>query len=172
MLDPTCADITGRVLDALCRRGMTYDDPAIRKAVRYLLITQEQNGSWYGRWGVDYVYGTFLALRGLRAAALPGADLAMRRAAAWLASVQNEDGGWGESCAGYQTGSFVTAESTPSQTAWALLGLVAAGDLKSNSVRSGVQWLLDHQEPDGTWKEELITGTGFPNVFYLSYDLI
>lgn len=171
MLDPTCADITGRVLESLCRRGMTYDDPAIRKGVRYLLITQEKNGSWYGRWGVNYIYGTFLALRGLRAAAAPVAQAAMRSASNWLVSVQNEDGGWGESCMGYQTGGFVTAVSTPSQTAWAVLGLIAAGNGRSDAALAGVQWLLDRQLPDGTWDERLTTGTGFPNVFYLSYDL-
>lgn len=171
MLDPTCADITGRVLESLCRRGMTYDDPAIRKGVRYLLMAQEKNGSWYGRWGVNYIYGTFLALRGLRAAGAPSAQSAVRSAANWLVSTQNEDGGWGESCVGYQTGSFVPAASTPSQTAWAVLGLIAAGKEHCDEALAGVQWLIDKQLPDGTWDEKLTTGTGFPNVFYLSYDL-
>jgi squalene-hopene/tetraprenyl-beta-curcumene cyclase len=171
MLDPTCADITGRVLESLCRRGMTYGDPAVRRGVRYLLMTQEKNGSWYGRWGVNYIYGTFLALRGLRAAAAPSAQAAVRNASNWLESVQNEDGGWGESCLGYQTGTFVPAPSTPSQTAWAVLGLIAAGRAASSEALGGLQWLLDRQLPDGTWEEKLTTGTGFPNVFYLSYDL-
>jgi squalene-hopene/tetraprenyl-beta-curcumene cyclase len=171
MLDPTCADITGRVLESLCRRGMTYEDSAIRSGVRYLLLSQEKNGSWYGRWGVNYIYGTFLALRGLRAAAAPSTQGAMRSASDWLRSIQNEDGGWGESCLGYESGTFVPAASTPSQTAWAILGLIAAGNGWSNEVLAGVQWLLDKQLPDGTWNERLTTGTGFPNVFYLSYDL-
>lgn len=171
MLDPTCADITGRVMDALCRRGMTHNDPAISRGVRYLLTTQEAEGSWYGRWGVNYVYGTFLALRGLRAAGDPAAQDSMKRAAAWLLSVQNPDGGWGESCLGYQTGGFVPAESTPSQTAWAILGLIAAESTISAKTRTGVEWLLNRQRADGTWDEKLTTGTGFPNVFYLTYHL-
>lgn len=171
MLDPTCADITGRVLESLCRRGMTYDDPAIRKGVRYLLATQEKNGSWYGRWGVNYIYGTFLALRGLRAAAAPSTQPALRHASNWLISVQNDDGGWGESCMGYETGTFVPAVSSPTQTAWAILGLIAAGEERSGTTLAGIQYLIDSQLPDGTWDEKLTTGTGFPNVFYLSYDL-
>jgi len=171
MLDPTCADITGRVLECLCRRGMTCDDPAIRSGVEYLLTTQEESGCWYGRWGVNYVYGTFLALRGLRAAGDPSSNAAIRRASDWLVSVQNEDGGWGESCQGYLTNSFCGAESTPSQTAWALLGLIAAGHAHSPAVSAGFDWLIQHQRPDGTWDEKLTTGTGFPNVFYLSYPL-
>lgn len=171
MLDPTCADITGRVMDALCRRGMSYKDPAISRGVRYLLTTQEKDGGWYGRWGVNYIYGTFLALRGLRAAGDPSAQSSMKRAAAWLYSVQNPDGGWGESCMGYQTGNFVPAESTASQTAWAVLGLLAAEGSLSAKAKDGIHWLMDRQKSDGTWDEELTTGTGFPNVFYLTYHL-
>lgn len=171
ILDPACADITGRVLDALCRRGFTLSHPAIAKGVQYLLATQEKNGSWYGRWGVNYIYGTFLALRGLCGAGDPAAEPAMARAANWLISVQNADGGWGESCLGYENNRFTPASSTPSQTAWAILGLIAAGRGRSKAVETGVQWLLKRQRPDGTWEEELTTGTGFPNVYYLSYDL-
>lgn len=171
MLDPTCPDITGRVLEALCRRGLTGEHPAIARAIQYLIAQQKPDGSWYGRWGVNYVYGTFLALRGLRATGSSEAQPAMRRAAAWLASIQNPDGGWGESCAGYVHGRFVPAPSTPSQTAWALLGLAAAGQQHSAPADRGVKWLLDRQKPDGTWNEELTTGTGFPGVFYLSYHL-
>ena len=171
MLDPTCPDITGRVLESLCRRGMTLAHPPIVRAVEYLLRTQEEDGSWYGRWGVDYVYGTFLALRGLRAAQAPSADNAIRKAAEWLASVQNRDGGWGESCGSYVVEHFVPAPSTPSQTAWGLLGLLAAGRGDSEAARRGLQYLIDTQKPDGTWDETLATGTGFPNVFYLQYTL-
>jgi squalene-hopene/tetraprenyl-beta-curcumene cyclase len=171
ILDPTCADITGRVLDALCRRGFTMSHDAIARAVKYLLATQEPNGSWYGRWGVNYIYGTFLALRGLRAARTSSADAAMGRAAQWLISVQNSDGGWGESCVGYERNEFVPAASSPCQTAWAILGLVAAGRGRSYPVEAGVEWLLRNQRSDGTWEEHLTTGTGFPNVYYLSYDL-
>jgi squalene-hopene/tetraprenyl-beta-curcumene cyclase len=168
MLDPTCPDITGRVLEALCRRGFTLADETVGRAVEYLLKSQERNGSWYGRWGVDYIYGTFLALRGLRAAQ---ATNAMRHGARWLVSVQNPDGGWGESCDSYRDDTFVNAPSTPSQTAWALLGLMAAGESFADPVRRGLDYLLTTQHEDGTWSEELATGTGFPNVFYLRYSL-
>jgi squalene-hopene/tetraprenyl-beta-curcumene cyclase len=170
MLDPTCPDITGRVLEALCRRGFTLADETVGRAVEYLLKSQERNGSWYGRWGVNYVYGTFLALRGLRAAQAPATD-AMRHGAKWLISVQNPDGGWGESCDSYRDDTFVPAPSTPSQTAWALLGLMATGESHAIPVRRGLDYLLTTQREDGTWEEELATGTGFPNVFYLRYSL-
>ncbi len=171
MLDPTCPDITGRVLEAMCTCGAGPGDPAIRRAVAYLLRTQEADGSWYGRWGVDYVYGTFLALRGLRAAGESDREVHILRAAEWLRSVQNADGGWGESCASYDNKVFTPAESTASQTAWALLGLLAAGDHRSQSVRNGVAFLVENQREDGSWHDALTTGTGFPGVFYLTYHL-
>jgi squalene-hopene/tetraprenyl-beta-curcumene cyclase len=171
MLDPSCPDITGRVLECLCRRGYKLADRPIERGVGFLLETQERDGSWYGRWGVNYLYGTFLALRGLRAAQDPGASKAVWKAGKWIVSVQNEDGGWGESCAGYHEGHFVPAPSTPSQTAWALLGLVAAGQGDGEALARGVRYLVDTQRPDGTWDETLATGTGFPNVFYLRYTL-
>ncbi len=171
MLDPTCPDITGRVMDALCAWGLTGRHDAIRRGVAYLLRTQEQDGSWYGRWGVDYIYGTFLALRGLRAAGMDPTEAPVLRAAEWLRSIQNSDGGWGESCASYDRNTFVPAESTASQTAWALLGLLAAGDAESSSVRRGIEYLASTQQEDGSWQEELTTGTGFPRVFYLVYQL-
>ena len=115
MLDPTCPDITGRVLEALCRRGLPSSDPAVHGAVNFLLKTQEQDGSWYGRWGVNYLYGTFLALRGLRAAGSPDRNV-FRRAADFVQANQNADGGWGESCLSYEVNRFVPAPSTPSQT--------------------------------------------------------
>jgi squalene-hopene/tetraprenyl-beta-curcumene cyclase len=171
MLDPTCADITGRVMESLCRRGMSERDPEIQRGIQYLLINQESNGSWYGRWGVNYIYGTFLAMRGLHATASPHAYRAVRKGAAWLCAVQNDDGGWGESCLGYAKGKFVRAASTPTQTAWALLGLSVTDGMQTSAVRRGIQWLVDHQRQDGTWEENLATGTGFPNVFYLSYHM-
>jgi squalene-hopene/tetraprenyl-beta-curcumene cyclase len=171
MLDPTCPDITGRVLDALARYGLKHGHPAVDAGVRFLLNCQESNGSWYGRWGVNYVYGTFLAMRGLRATGHPAARAAIARAAEWLRSVQNQDGGWGESCSSYAQHRFVPARSTPSQTAWGVLGLLAAGDAHSAAVERGLRHLLDTQQPDGTWQEDLATGTGFPNVFFLSYHL-
>ncbi len=171
MLDPSCPDITGRVLEALCRRGFEANHPAIQNGVRYLLENQEKNGSWYGRWGVAYIYGTFLAMRGLRAAGGGAGGPAIAKAARWLASIQHPDGGWGESCASYRCGRFVDGPSSASQTAWALLGLAAAGGQSSVSARRGVEYLLDTQKPDGTWDEPGTTGTGFPTVFYLTYHL-
>ncbi|MBS1834572.1 MAG: squalene--hopene cyclase, partial [Acidobacteria bacterium] len=171
MLDPTCPDITGRVMEALCKRGFTWEHSAIQRGVQYLLGCQEANGSWYGRWGVNYLYGTFLALRGLEASQARDARPAMKKAAEWVRQVQNADGGWGESCAGYTRNKFTGAESTPSQTAWALLALHAAGETNSEATIRGVHYLIGTQKPDGTWDEHLATGTGFPGVFYLAYHL-
>ncbi len=171
MLDPTCPDITGRVLEALATHGLERSHTAVARAVDYLVRSQEQDGSWYGRWGVNYIYGTFLALRGLRAAGESDREAHVLRAGEWLRSIQNADGGWGESCASYDEGTFVGAPSTASQTAWALLGLVAGGDSYSLSVRKAVEYLVETQRDDGTWQEELATGTGFPRVFYLTYHM-
>jgi squalene-hopene/tetraprenyl-beta-curcumene cyclase len=169
MLDPTCPDITGRVLECLCRRGMTMEDEPIRRGAAYLLGAQERDGSWYGRWGVNYIYGSFLAMRGLAATGAPAAPAAIARAADWLRMIQNPDGGWGESCAGYDVDHFMPAPSCASQTAWGLLGLLASGDTESDALRRGMEYLIEHQREDGTWAEELTTGTGFPQVFYLTY---
>jgi squalene-hopene/tetraprenyl-beta-curcumene cyclase len=171
MLDPTCPDITGRVLEALCTWGLKPNDPVVQRAVKYLIDHQEQDGSWYGRWGVDYIYGTFLALRGLRAADVSDREAYMLRAGEWIRSNQNADGGWGESCESYAQESFVAAPSTPSQTAWAILGLLASGDESSLSLQKGIEYLIETQRSDGRWDEHLATGTGFPKVFYLSYHL-
>jgi len=168
MLDPTCPDITGRVVECLCRRGYREHE-SVRRGVAYLLHAQEKNGSWYGRWGVNYLYGTFLAIRGLAASGAPGSLEAMARGADWLRGVQNPDGGWGESCASYVRDRFIPALSCASQTAWAVLGLLAAG--RSAAAGSGIQFLLERQRPDGTWPEDASTGTGFPNVFYLNYGM-
>jgi squalene-hopene/tetraprenyl-beta-curcumene cyclase len=171
MLDPTCPDITGRVMEALVAYGVSPEHPAIQRGAEFLMKTQEQDGSWYGRWGVDYIYGTFLALRGLRAAGVSDREACVLRAGEWLRSIQNADGGWGESCASYNQESFVAAPSTPSQTAWAVLGLLAGGDETSGSLHKGIEYLVESQKEDGTWDEQLATGTGFPRVFYLSYHL-
>jgi squalene-hopene/tetraprenyl-beta-curcumene cyclase len=171
MLDPTCPDITGRVLEALIRSGLGPTHEAIVRGVRFLLQSQERDGSWFGRWGVNYVYGTFLALRGLRATGLPADHSAVERGAEFLISVQNRDGGWGESCLGYDQKRFVPAASTASQTAWALLGLAAAGKRDLAVAQRGLEYLLEIQRPDGTWPEALATGTGFPGVFYLTYHM-
>lgn len=171
MLDPTCPDITGRVLEALAAHDVDRSHPAVRRGIDYLLRTQEPDGSWYGRWGVAYIYGTCFALRGLRAAREDDREAPILRAGEWLRSIQNADGGWGESCASYDNGVFTPAPSTPSQTAWAVLGLLAGGDTTSQSVHKGVEYLLKTQRPDGSWDEDVATGTGFPKVFYLTYHL-
>jgi squalene-hopene/tetraprenyl-beta-curcumene cyclase len=171
MLDPACADITGRVLEALAAHGMERGHIAVRRGVEWLVRNQRPDGSWYGRWGVAYVYGTCFALRGLAAAGESDREVHVLRAGEWLRSIQNADGGWGESCASYDNGVFTAAPSTPSQTAWAILGLLAGGDSNSLSVRHGIEFLLEAQRSDGSWDEELATGTGFPKVFYLNYHL-
>jgi squalene-hopene/tetraprenyl-beta-curcumene cyclase len=171
MLDPTCADITGRALEALAAHGMDGHHPAVRRGVQWLVRNQEADGSWYGRWGVAYIYGTCFALRGLAAAGESDREAHILRAGEWLRSIQNADGGWGESCASYDHGAFVPSPSTPSQTAWAILGLIAGGDAGSLSVRHGLEFLVDSQRTEGCWEERLATGTGFPKVFYLNYHL-
>jgi squalene-hopene/tetraprenyl-beta-curcumene cyclase len=171
MLDPTCPDITGRVLEALAAHGLDRGDPAVRRGAEWLVRHQEADGSWYGRWGVAYIYGTCFALRGLAAAGESDREAHILRAGEWLRSIQNADGGWGESCASYDNRTFTAGTSTPSQTAWAILGLIAGGDTGSRSVLHGIDYLLETQRPDGSWDEELATGTGFPKVFYLNYHL-
>ena len=171
MLDPTCADITGRTLEALTAQGVGRDHPAVQSAIQNLIRTQEADGSWYGRWGVAYIYGTCFALRGLAAMGEDDHEPHIQRANEWLRSIQNADGGWGESCASYDNGVYTAAESTPSQTAWAIMGLIAGGDTRSSSLYNGVEYLLKTQLADGSWDEELATGTGFPKVFYLNYHL-
>jgi squalene-hopene/tetraprenyl-beta-curcumene cyclase len=171
MLDPTCPDITGRVLEALAAHGLDRSHEAVRRGVQWLVRNQEPDGSWYGRWGVAYIYGTCFALRGLAASEESDREAHVLRAGEWLRSIQSADGGWGESCASYDHGSYTAAASTPSQTAWAILGLLAGGDSSSLSVRHGIEYLLDTQNSDGSWNEQLATGTGFPKVFYLNYHL-
>jgi len=169
MLDPSCPDITGRVIEALIACGLNPDHPAIRRGVKFLLNAQEQDGSWYGRWGVNYIYGTFLALRGLRAAGIDEHEPTIQQGIEFIRAYQNRDGGWGESCSSYDEGRYMPNPSTPSQTAWAILALIAGGDLRSESLYNGVDYLVRTQRPDGTWSEDFCTGTGFPRVFYLSY---
>jgi squalene-hopene/tetraprenyl-beta-curcumene cyclase len=171
MLDPACPDITGRVIESLARRGFDWRHPAIERGIDYLLKQQKPDGSWFGRWGVNYIYGTFLAIRGLKASGAPQAEEAVARAASWLREAQNPDGGWGESCLGYETGRFECVASTPTQTAWALLGLIAAGAARSRAVEDGIRHLIETQLADGSWEERTTTGTGFPGVFYIEYDL-
>ncbi len=169
MLDPSCPDITGRVLEALIQSGLSAAHPAVKRGVAYLLRVQEADGSWYGRWGVNYLYGTFLALRGLRATGFSENEPGIQRALEFVRAYQNRDGGWGESCASYDESRFIPNPSTPSQTAWAILALLAGGDLRSESLHNGVEYLVRTQGSDGAWEEDYCTGTGFPRVFYLAY---
>ena len=172
MLDPSCPDITGRALEALSGPGGERYRLNVLRGMDYLRDSQQEDGSWFGRWGVNYIYGTCFALRGLRAAGEDPREAHMIQAGEWLRSIQNADGGWGETCGSYdRPGAKIDGDSTPSQTAWALLGLFATGDYKTGSVESGVRYLLERQNEDGSWDEELWTGTGFPSVFYLRYHL-
>jgi len=170
LLDPSTADLTGRCLEMLGALGYDRSHAAVRSALEFLRREQEEDGSWYGRWGVNYIYGTWSVLAGLRAI---GEDMSaphVTRAVAWLESVQNADGGWGESCTSYADHAEAgRGESMPSQTAWALLALLSAGMSDSISVVRGINYLLRHQREDGSWEEIRHTGTGFPRVFYLRY---
>lgn len=172
MLDPPTADITGRMLEMLAAYGYSAKDPRVRRAVDFLIKAQESDGSWFGRWGANYVYGTMLCLRGLEAIGIDHNEPFIQQAAEWLRSVQNADGGWGESMASYDNPALRgVGESTASQTAWAIMGLLAAGDTRSDSVARGVAYLLRTQKENGTWEDRYYTGTGFPKVFYLKYHM-
>ncbi len=179
MLDPPTVDITGRILEMLAAYGYTREDKRVEKAIQFIFREQEPDGSWFGRWGVNYLYGTFLVLRGLEAMGIWNHEPQIQQAAEWIRMVQNSDGGWGESCGSYDDpNSRGIGPSTASQTAWAILGLLAAGDTRSDSVAKGVRWLLQQQNEAGSWDEfspedhQLhYTGTGFPRVFYLGYHM-
>jgi len=170
MIDPSTPDLTGRVVESLAAWGVGSKERAMDRAVAYLRRTQESDGSWFGRWGVNYIYGTWQVLCGLRAVGVATTDLAMLLGARWLLQCQQPDGGWGESADSYSDpNARGRGPLTPSQTAWALLGLMAAGHARSNAVLRGIEYLLDTQQPDGSWNEDQFTGTGFPRVFYLRY---
>ncbi|MCX7886861.1 MAG: squalene--hopene cyclase [Verrucomicrobiae bacterium] len=170
MIDPSTSDITARILECLSHFGFTREDECICRALNYLRRDQCPDGSWFGRWGTNYIYGTWQVLRGLGSI---GADMRqpyVRRAVAWLKNVQNADGGWGETVHSYEDPHYKgIGESTASQTAWALMGLMSAGETHSPEVARGIEYLLRTQNADGTWDEPLFTGTGFPKVFYLRY---
>jgi squalene-hopene/tetraprenyl-beta-curcumene cyclase len=172
ILDPTCSDLTARTLELFGYIGFDPKHPSVKDALKYLRRTQEDDGSWYGRWGVNYIYGTWQVLRGLCSI---GQDMTkdwILRGRDWLESCQNDDGGWGETCASYDNPQMKgIGESTASQTAWAVMGICACGDLDRRSIQRGLQFLLERQKPDGSWDEPQITGTGFPMVFYLKYDM-
>jgi squalene-hopene/tetraprenyl-beta-curcumene cyclase len=172
MIDPSCEDITGRALEALHALGDRPDHPAVGAAVRFVESKQLPDGTWYGRWGCNYIYGTFLVLRGLKSAGVDMTAERYQRAGAWIAKHQNPDGGWGESPRSYDDPALKgIGPSTPSQTAWALMALFALNDTASETVRRGVGYLLRVQQYDGSWKDAFWTGTGFPKVFYLRYHL-
>jgi squalene-hopene/tetraprenyl-beta-curcumene cyclase len=172
MLDPSCPDITARVLEALGHHGYGIDHLQVQTALAFLEKTQDPRGCWIGRWGVNYLYGTWQVLAGLDRIGFDRQHPMVRKAVAWLESVQQAGGAWGESCASYDDPALA-GQGTPtaSQTAWALLALLAAGEEHSSVVRAGIDWLTRTQQPDGTWHEEPFTGTGFPKVFYLKYHL-
>ncbi len=170
LLDPSTSDLTGRCLELLCMLGYDRHFPPVAKGLKFLKKEQEACGAWFGRWGVNYIYGTWSVLKGLKQAGEDMSQPYIQKAAAWLKSCQNADNGWGESCNSYAGVSYAgQGKSTVSQTAWALLGLMAAGEVKSSAVQRGIHYLLTAQDRQGSWEEKLYTGTGFPMVFYLRY---
>lgn len=172
MLDPECADITARILEYLGKAGFDRNHPQIVDGLDFVRRSQEKDGSWYGRWGVNYIYGTWQALRGLEAMGEDMNQEYLIRARNWLESVQHEDGGWGERCNTYDDPVYKgNGPSTASQTAWAVMGLLAFDDPHRPSVKRGIEYLVRTQNEDGSWDELETTGTGFPQVFYLKYDM-
>ena len=172
MLDPECADITARILELLGYEKWDNANPQIHDAIDYVRRQQETDGSWYGRWGVNYIYGTWQVLRGMRALNLDMNEDWLQRGRAWLESVQHEDGGWGERCNTYDDPVFKgEGPSTASQTAWAVMGLCAFDDPENPALNRGIDYLARTQNADGSWTENETTGTGFPKVFYLKYDM-
>jgi squalene-hopene/tetraprenyl-beta-curcumene cyclase len=172
LLDPPTADVTARCVSMLAQLGARRgESEPLDKAIAYLLRTQEADGSWYGRWGMNYIYGTWSVLCALNAAQLDASSSPVRKAVEWLLSIQNPDGGWGEDGDSYKLDyrGYELAPSAASQTAWALLGLMAAGEVDHPSVKRGIDYLLQRQGSDGFWDEQRFTATGFPRVFYLRY---
>ncbi|MEV4553390.1 squalene--hopene cyclase [Nonomuraea wenchangensis] len=169
VIDPPSADVTAHVVEALAKERPR--SPELRRGVVWLLRAQEQDGSWFGRWGANHVYGTGAVVPALVAAGVNPGHSSVRRAVAWLERHQNDDGGWGEDLRSYRDPAWIgRGASTGSQTAWALLALLAAGE-RSPAVENGVRWLVEHQRPDGNWDEPYFTGTGFPGDFYINYHL-
>jgi squalene-hopene/tetraprenyl-beta-curcumene cyclase len=169
VIDPPSADVTAHVVEAFAVLG--WDGPERERGVAWLWRNQEADGSWFGRWGVNYVYGTGAVVPALIAAGVPGHDPRLRRAVAWLIAHQNGDGGWGEDLRSYrEPGWRGRGHSTASQTAWALLALLAAGGA-TDATRRGIEFLVATQQADGTWDEPYYTGTGFPGDFYINYGL-
>ncbi|GAA3037560.1 hypothetical protein GCM10020000_14380 [Streptomyces olivoverticillatus] len=171
VIDPPSADVTAHVVEMLAVLGMEHH-PRTRRGIEWLLAEQEECGAWFGRWGVNYVYGTGSVLPALVAAGLPASHPAVRRAVAWLEAVQNADGGWGEDLRSYRDPEWIgRGASTASQTAWALLALLAAGEREGAAVERGVAFLARTQAEDGSWDEPHFTGTGFPWDFSINYHL-
>ncbi|MEV0258624.1 squalene--hopene cyclase [Streptomyces sp. NPDC050732] len=171
VIDPPSADVTAHVVEMLAVEGRTHD-PCTRRGIEWLLAEQEPDGGWFGRWGVNYLYGTGSVVPALVTAGLPASHPAIRRAVRWLESVQNDDGGWGEDLRSYRDRGWVgRGTSTASQTAWALLALLSAGEREAKSVERGVAWLAATQREDGSWDEPYFTGTGFPWDFSINYHL-
>jgi squalene-hopene/tetraprenyl-beta-curcumene cyclase len=168
LLDPPTSDVTARVVTVLARVARPEDKAALTRAVAYLRREQESDGSWFGRWGTNHIYGTWSVLTALAQTGLSGQDPAVRKAVEWLKGRQNADGGWGESNDSYAR-PFCRAASTPYQTAWAVLALLAAGEVGADAVRSGIDHLLRTQGADGLWSDPTFTAPGFPRVFYLKY---
>jgi squalene-hopene/tetraprenyl-beta-curcumene cyclase len=170
LLDPPTSDVTARVVAALARIGRPQDAAALDRAITFLRDEQEEDGSWFGRWGTNYIYGTWSVLSAFAQAGIIADDPAVRRAVAWLVARQNVDGGWGESNASYvPQHAAENSANTPHQTAWALLALLAAGAAGSDAVRRGIDYLMRTQQPDGLWSDPSFTAPGFPRVFYLKY---
>ncbi|MCA9090521.1 MAG: squalene--hopene cyclase [Planctomycetaceae bacterium] len=172
MIDPPTADITARTLEMYGRLGLTAEHPEFQKALDFIWSDQQPDNCWYGRWGVNYIYGTWQVLVGLKEIGEPMDDPRAQAAADWLVNAQQDDGGWGETPRSYDEPELRgQGPTTPSQTAWALMGLLAAGRENSKAVRNGIDYLIRTQNSDGTWDEPWFTGTGFPRVFYLRYHL-
>ncbi len=171
LLDPPTEDVTARCLSMLAQLGETRENPRVASAIEYLRRTQHAEGSWYGRWGMNFIYGTWSVLCALNMAGVSRDDPMIRKAVAWLASVQNQDGGWGEDAVSYRLDykGLERAPSTASQTAWALLALMAVGEVENPVVARGVEYLIATQAEKGLWDEQRYTATGFPRVFYLRY---
>lgn len=172
LIDPPTADLTGRMLELLGTFDFPGNHPAVTRALEFLKAEQEPEGPWWGRWGVNYIYGTWSVLSGLEAIREDMTQPYIRKAVFWLKSRQNPDGGWGEVCESYDDRSLMgCGPSTPSQTGWALLSLFAAGEVHSTATSRGVEYLISTQKQDGTWDEDAFTGTGFPKFFMIKYHI-